>query len=256
MNPMKLKTPLIFLESPRINPVEPLKFDNNPLPRREFLRKGGTATAILAIAPSLLFTQDAEANPMAWLAWIGRAGVAGAISWFVNHVLDMEFPHFGSSFKGANKLARELNVKKINPKPTVEHNFHNSHASPYACLNPRYSFKPKYSERYKYFVGLDRYLRSDEGDPLPDFKDLSTPEIKRIAREEDFYNTVLFPCGQRQPVEPGDYAGYYETCNEYNTDPNLMEVEYVRPFNDGTHSYTAYGVKSKKTGQKDLLISV
>ena len=256
MDPIKLKTPLILLEPPEIHPVEPLKFDNNPLFRREFLRKGGTTAIILAIAPSVLFTQDAEANPMAWLAWIGRAAFAGAISWFVDQTLDIVFPHFGNSLKGGNKLARELNVEKIDPKPTAEDKFHNLHASPYVSLNPHYSFKPKYSERYDYFVELDRYLRSDADDPLPEFKDLSTPEIKRIAREEDFYNTILFPCGQRKPPVLDDYAGYYETCDEYNTDPNLMEIEYVRPFNDGTDSYASYGVKSKRTGQKDLLISV
>ena len=256
MNPMKLKTPLILLESPETHQVELLKLDNNPLFRREFLRKGGTTAIMLAIAPSVLFTQDAEANPLAWLAWLGRAAFAGGISWFVDRTLDIVFPHFGDSLKGGNKLARELNVKKMEPKPTAENKFHNSHASPYVSLNPNYSFEPKYSDRYDYFVELDQYLRSDTDNPLPEFKDLSTPELKRIAREEDFYETILFPCGQRTAPVSNDYAGYHATCDEYNTDPNLMELEYVRPFNDGVHSYASYGVKSKKTGQKDLLISV
>ena len=257
MNPMKLKTPLILLEPSEIHLVEPLKLDNNPLFRREFLRKGGTTAIMLAIAPSVLFTRDAEANPLAFLAWVGKAAFAGAIGWFIDRTLDIVLPHFGDSLKGGNQLARELNVEERDPKPTAEYEFHNSHASPYVSLNPNYSFKPKYSDRYDYFVELDQYLRSDTDDPLPEFKDLSTPELKRIAREEDYYNTILFPCGPRERPVSNDYAGYSATChNEYNINPNLMELEYVRPFNDGTHSYASYGVKSKRTGQKDLLISV
>ena len=257
MNSMKLKTPLILLQPPEIQPVEPLKFNDDPLFRREFLRKSGTTAIMLAIVPSVLFTQDAEANPMAWLAQRGKAAFAGALSWFVNRTLDIVFPHFGNNLKGGNKLAKELDVKELDPNPTVEDEFHNQHASPYVCLNPQYSFKPRHSERYNYFVELDRYLRSDTDNPLPEFKDLSTPEIKRIAQEEDYYGTVLFPCGQRRPPVIEDNPRYTETCwREYDTDPNLMELEYVRPFNDGIHSYASYGVKSKRTGEKDLLISV
>ena len=257
MNTMKLKTPLILSDLQSIHPVESLEFDDNPIARREFLRKGGMTAIALTIAPSVLFTQDAQANPLAWLAWTGRATLAGAISWLVGRTLDIKFPNFGTSIKAGNKLARELNVRKVKPNPTKADTFHNSHASPYAVLNSNYGFNPRYSERYKYFVGLDRYPRSDTDNPLPAFKDLSAPEIKRIAQEENFYGTILFPCGQRQRPNRNDYAGYSRTCNEsYNTDPDLMELEYVRPFNDGTNLYASYGVKSKKTGDKDLLISV
>ena len=257
MNTTRLKTPLIFSDPQIIYPVESLKFDDDPVSRREFLRKGGTTAIVLTLAPSVLFTQDAEANPITWLAWTGKAAFAGGISWLIGRVLDIRFPNFGRSLKAGNKLAKELGVQIVEPKPTKTDRFHNSHASPYAVLSPKYRFKPKYSERYEYFVGLDRYLRSDADNPLPDFKDLSTPEIKRIAKEEDYYDTILFPCGQRKLPVRGDYAGYKRTSEEYyNTDPDLMQLEYVRPFNDGTDSYLSYGVKSKRTGEKDLLISV
>ena len=211
MNPMKLKTPLILLEPSEIHLVEPLKLDNNPLFRREFLRKGGTTAIMLAIAPSVLFTRDAEANPLAFLAWVGKAAFAGAIGWFIDRTLDIVLPHFGDSLKGGNQLARELNVEERDPKPTAEYEFHNSHASPYVSLNPNYSFKPKYSDRYDYFVELDQYLRSDTDDPLPEFKDLSTPEsseshVKRIITTQSFslvvHENALFPMIMRVTPQP------------------------------------------------------
>ena len=106
--PYEIKDPLILLQPPEIQPVEPLKFKDDPLFRREFLRKSGTTAIMLALAPSVLFTQDAEANPLAWLGWIGRAAFAGGISWFVNRTLDMVFPHFGAVPRVAINLQENL----------------------------------------------------------------------------------------------------------------------------------------------------
>lgn len=146
-------------------------------------------------------------------------------------------------------------MQKVDPKPTNDI-FHNKYASPYLIKNPRYYFDAEYSKRFGYYVELNLYLRSDKEVPLPDFKDLSTPEIKRIAYEAPRYETILYPCGQRQrPVRDHD-ADYKITCDRYNVNPNRLELEYVRPFGDESGTYTAYGVKSKKNGNKDLLISV
>ena len=195
------------------------------------------------------------APALAWIAWTGRAALAGGISWLVGRVLDRRFPDFGNNRKAGEKLADELNVKKVSLGPTAD-SFHNRYASPYAVMNRKYHFDSYYSNEFGFYVQLNPYLRADDDTPLADFKDLSIAEIKRIASEEDYRETILFPCNQRSRPVSEDYVGYTRTCQKYKVEPEDLKLEYVRPFSNGIDSYPAYGVKSKRSKQKDLLISV
>ena len=181
---------------------ESLILPADTLSRRRFLYWGGATALTWAISPLDLFNQQAMANPvLSGLAWTGRTMFAELISWFVGRVLDRRFPDFGKDPKAGEKLANELNVKKITPTPT-EDNFHNRYASPYAVMNPDYHFDSTYSNEFKYYVELNSYLRSDDDKLIADFKNLSTPEIQRIADEKLPSRTILFPCGRRCPRFP------------------------------------------------------
>ncbi len=212
---------------------------------------GVMATTVMTTTPIALFTQEAKASPalFPWLVWGGRRAFAAAISWFVKRALDKAFP------ENDPQLADKLDVRKIDPSPT-KNSFHNTHADPYIVANPRYNFDTEYSKKCGYYVELNRYLRSDEENPIADFKDLSTVEIKRLAYEDKYGKSLFFPCGLRERPNSTHYAGYRSTCNAYKVDLDLLLFEYVRPFNDGENTCLAYGVKSKKTGGKDLLISL
>ena len=225
-------------------------FDFKDFSRREFIRLGVMTTTVMTITPIALFTQEAKASPtwLPWLFWTGRPAFAAAISWLVNRALDKAFP------ENDPEVADKLNVQVITPRSTND-SFHNIHADPYIVANPRYNFDTEYSKKCRYYIELNRYLRSDEENPIADFKDLSTSEIKRLAYEDKYYKNILFPCGLRERPNRDHYAGYRSTCNAYKVDPDLLELEYVRPFNDGRDSCLTYGVKSRQTGRKDLLIS-
>lgn len=265
MSSTRFKDLLIIPERPLISSVESNTREGNLLSRRDFLLRSSTSALILAVAPSFLLSKNAEANVLPWLMWTGRAAFAGGVSWLVGKVLDRVFPHFGNDPEAPNKIVKALDVQRIDPKPTGDA-FHNSYGSPYAVMNPNYRFASQHSNDYNYYVALDNYLRADEEKVIPDFKDLSTPEIKRLAYEEKRYKTILFPCGQRETPISADIPGYRDTCAVYDVDPNKLNLEYVRPFGDAdNNSYTAYGVEAKDSDPtqqhdqeylKDLLISV
>ncbi len=226
-------------------------FDLDAFSRRKFLRLGAMTTTVMTILPIALFTQEAKAGSILfpWIAWTGRQAFAAGISWLVNRVLDKIF------LEDDPKIADRLDVRSITPRPTGD-SFHDSHADPYAVMNSHYHFDAEYSSEFEYYVELSAYLRFDKANPIADSKDLSTLEIKRLAKEVKYYRTILFPCGLRERPSKDHRDGYHSTCTEYNVHPDLLELEYVRPFNDGRDLYSAYGVKIIKTGEKDLLISV
>ena len=254
----KLKADLTVPKAPLIYPAETHKLDGNDLSRREFIRSGSKAATGIMIAPLVLSTKKVAANPLPlpWLAWAGRRAFAAGIDWLVNQLLDRAFPDFGNDQKVAEELANELDVQRIvNPKPTDD-GFHNKYASPYAIMNRSYYFDAKYSKRFGYYVELNLYLRSDKEVPLLDSRDLSTPEIKLIARfhEASEYKKILYPCGQRQRPVYDHYVDYKIICDQQEVNPNSFELEYVRPFGDGSDSYTACSVKQKKIGDTFLVI--
>ncbi len=213
------------------------------LSRRDALRLGVVATGVL-ILPS--FVADSKANPvLPWLYWTGRVAFAGAVAWLVGRVLDRVIPDEPAS----------LGVKEVKARPT-RNAFHNSHADPYVVDKPQYNFLPRYSKEFNYYMEMPDYVRSDSKASIPKHKDLSVCEIKRIAMEEPGYGTVLFPCGKRCPPGPSDQVGFAKTAARYGVEPSKLELEYVRPFNDGSKQFNAFGVSSRRTGGKDLLISV
>lgn len=234
------KSLLIQLDSQR-----PMTIANS-LSRREALRVGLAVTVSGILIPTLPpFSSDAQAHPLGWLAWTGRTAFAAGIAWLVNRVLDKRYPSHPDT----------LGVKSIAPTPTADH-FHNSQAEPYVVTNARYNFRDEYSPGFGYYMGVNGYLRSNKTDPIPEIKDLATHEVKRIAKEESNYDTLLFPCGKRERPTQLDLVGYQDTCDEYRVDPDRLKLDYVRPFNDGQQQYLAYGVTSRRTGEKDLLVSV
>ncbi len=245
------KTSLIIQDRTLLSPVDLPK----PISRREFLHQSGATAIVLVGAPLALFNQSAVANPIfPWLALAGRAAAAAAISWLVKRVLNRSFPYFGNTPKAAEKLADELNLEKVSPRPTANR-FHNRYASPYAVMNQKYHFDSDYSNKFGAYVQLNRYLRSGDDTPLANFKDLSLPEIERIALVEDCSGRILLPTSRRRQKHHSDYVGFRNTCKRYCLDPNhrRLKFEYVRYFNDQHHIiYPSYGVKIN--GRRHLLI--
>lgn len=233
------------------------KLDGNDLSRRKFIHSGVKAAIGSVIVGPNLFTKEAAAKPLflPWLKWTGREAFAAGIGWLVNQLLDRAFPYFGNDQKAAEKLANELDVQKVDPKPTDDIS-HNKYASPYIIKNTRHYFDAEYSKSFGYYVGLNHYLRFDKEVALPNFKDLSTPEIKLIARfhEASEYKKILYPSSQRQRPGYDHYVDYKRICNEQEVNPDSLELEYVRLFGDGSDLYTACGVKEKKTGDKHLVL--
>lgn len=238
-----------------------MKFDdyfNNDISRRQFIHKGGIAAIGITISPFALFTSRAEANLLPWLAWTGRAAFAAGISWLINRLLDRTFPTFPNylyNHNDAEKLADRLKVEKRNPKPTPDR-FHNSHASQYAITNENYHFDAKYSRRCGHHVELNRCLCSGGTVPLPKFSDLSTPEIKLIARVKQNCGTILYPCGKRQRPSYTESNGYKNICRKYGIKHNRPKLEYVRHFSDGCNIYLVHGVKSNNKRNKPLFIYI
>ena len=231
-----------------------MKLDSN-ISRRKFIRQIGSVGAISTIAPTVLFTQCSIPTSMYWQNWPSETQEAfvGAVSWLIEYTLDRAFPHMGKSKETILQLIKELAVKKVNPRPT-SNSFHNSHASPYIVTNPTHQFNSQYSRRVKYYVQLDNYIRSGN---LGRLLDLSTSEISRLAYELKPYRTILFPISQRTSPNAVDRDHYKQTSiNKYRVSPDLMRLEYVRDFSDGSKLYKSYGVRSRRTGQSDLLISV
>ena len=104
------KTSLVIQQKTLLFPGEPL----DPISRRALLHWGGAAAIVLMNDPLALFKQQAVASPiLPWLAWTGRAALAGGISWLVGRALDRWFPDFGNNHKAAEKLADELNLKRF-----------------------------------------------------------------------------------------------------------------------------------------------
>ena len=245
------ETSLMIQKRSGLSPVD----SPNPISRREFLYRGGATALVVASAPLAVFTQQSVANPvLPWLAWTGRIALAEGISWLVNRVLDRTFPDFGNNRKAAERLADELNVKKVDRKPTADR-FHNRYASRYGVMNRAYRFDSDYSNKFAYYVQLNPYLRSDNNTPLAAYTDLSIPEIQGIAREENCYGTILSPSGERRRPRHEDHVGFRSTCRrKYRIDPNRVKLEYVRTFKARFCPYPAYGVKINR--QRYLLISV
>ncbi len=213
------------------------------LSRRDALRLGMLATGALVLPP---FVADSKANPvLPWLYWTGRVAFAGAVAWLVGRVLDRYIPDEPT----------RLGVKEVKARPTRDA-FHNSHADPYVVEKPQYNFSPRLSREYNYYMELPDYVRSDAEASIPKHKDLNVCEIKRIAREEPNYGTVLFPCGRRCPPGRNDRSDFTQTASLYGVAPASLELDYVRPFNNGHKTFKAFGVTNPKTGDKDLLISV
>ena len=223
--------------------------------RRCFIRQVGAVGTISAITPTMLFTQCSISNSMSWQNWPSdtQEAFVEAVAWLVEHTLDRLFPNFGKGIDAALKLAKELAVKKVSPKPTPD-DFHNSHSSRYVVTNEKYQFDAQRSTKFNCYIKLDEYARAGDLNML---LDLSTAEIMRLRYELEPYDRILFPTSERIKDQPTDYIGFSQTSeNKYKTSPRLLNLEYVRDFSDGTKKYKAYGVKSRRTGQSDLLISV
>jgi hypothetical protein len=145
-----------------------------------------------------------------------------------------------------------------NPKPSGDR-FHDRFNDGFQITNPKYRIPSTYGRDAGFYVRTDGYVRADGEDPVPEFKDLNTQELKRIHQES--LNGLHYPCGYRAKPNTQDVAAYCETCERYNgVDPSKLRLDYVRPMNDGKDNddsqKVAFGVTSRRTGEKDLLISV
>lgn len=233
---------------------------NDDISRREFIHKIGIAATCITITttPFALFPRNAEANPLSWLLWTGRTAFAAGIGWLVRRLLDRAFPPFPNysylyNRNAANKLADRLKVNKENPKPTTDR-FHNRHASQYAITNENYHFDAKFSRRCGHHVELNRCLCFCRSVPLPKYSDLSTPEIKFIARAEQNCGIILSPCGKRQRPSYTERNDYNNICRQRRIEHNRPKLEYVRHFSDGCHIYPIYAVKNNNKVNKPLFI--
>ena len=149
--------------------------------RRCFIRQVGAVGTISAITPTMLFTQCSISNSMSWQNWPSdtQEAFVEAVAWLVEHTLDRLFPNFGKGIDAALKLAKELAVKKVSPKPTPD-DFHNSHSSRYVVTNEKYQFDAQRSTKFNCYIKLDEYARAGDLNML---LDLSTAEIMRLRYE-------------------------------------------------------------------------
>ena len=229
-----------------------IKLDGN-ISRRNFIKQAGSVGAITAVAPTMLFTQCGLSDYWTTLNPETKGAFVGAIEWIIDYTLDRAFPNLGKGKDAILKLVRELAIKKVDPKPT-SNSFHNRHASKYIVTNPKHQFNSEYSRKVNYYLQLDNYVRSG---PLGKLLDLSTSEIRRLKHEKGLYNTILYPVSYREKPSRDSILRYENTVEKkYKDSPSKMELEYVRYLDDGHAPYESYGVKSRRTGESDLLISV
>lgn len=229
-----------------------IKLDRS-VSRRNFIKQAGSIGAITAVAPTMLFTQCGLSGYWIDLNSETKEAFADAIKWIVEYTLDKAFPRLGKGKDAILKLIDELAVKRVVPQPT-SNSFHNSHASKYIVTNPEHQFNSEYSRRVKYYLRLDNYIRSGTLDRL---LDLSTSEIRRLRKEKGSYDTILYPVSYRERPSRDSVSRYASTAvKKYKTTPSAMELEYVRYLSDGSNLYESYGVKSRRTGESELLISV
>ena len=230
-----------------------IKLDRS-VSRRNFIKQAGSIGAITAVAPTVLFTQCGLSGYWADLNPETKEAFAGAIKWIVEYTLDKTFPRLGKGKDAILKLIDELAIKRVFPRPT-SNSFHNSHASKYIVTNPEHQFNSQYSYRVSYYLQLDEYIRSGTLDKL---LDLSTSEIRRLRAEKGSYDTILYPVSDRERPSISSVSRYAEVAEtKYKTDPSKLELEYVRYLRDRQSRplYESYGVRDRRTGEADLLIS-
>lgn len=187
----------------------------NNISRRTFLRYGSATVIGASIAPLTLWIPKADAAAPFWLFGIGKGAASAAIGWLVKQLLERYVaPHLDSLFDlfddrkyrdfetnphTADRLAKKLRIKEVNPKPT-NNAFHNRYASPYAIKDRVYHFNSTYSKKCCAFMELNHYLRLGKERQIPDFTDLSIDEIKVIAYIEQKCRIMLIPSGKRTPI--------------------------------------------------------
>ncbi|MBI5757694.1 MAG: hypothetical protein HZA46_04170 [Planctomycetales bacterium] len=214
--------------------------------RRQALRLGvwSAGTLFLSVGSSSLQRAANADSFFDRYPWLAKKEFANNLAWYCDETVGKEIPADPD----------ELGLEKVADPCPSKSKFHNSHAEPLIVGKERHHFPSLFGENCRFHVSIHQHLRADVPREIPDFKDLASHELRRIRHEAKIFSAVLYPCGERACPAVGDRTSFHRACDEYGVDPDRLKLDYVRPFNDGRKAHLGFGVRSQKSGEKDLLI--
>jgi hypothetical protein len=201
--------------------------------RRHFVKTFSTAAVIL-VADPLSFIPEAEAAQFQAATRL----IKEATEWFAKNVLP---PGVAEYVVGLIKEAT------TSPAPPPR-DLHEQHSVKVVINMKTQPVRTIYKRQY---FQINQFSRTDSQNPPRVRKDLNLAEMGALASplETNYHGCVLFPCSERQQPTYDDRIAFCDVMrsNKYRRTgfvPRPEQLEYVRPFNDGTNQFIGYGFKA------------